>query len=105
MKQDTNKTKVIFRYWKDSIIAIFPEIPGDPNVYTCSSYQHIGQHGACDPEGIIDDKGSRLATPEEYNDLKIELETQVGYNLQIIKRNRYSHTETRRKEFKRIQES
>jgi hypothetical protein len=101
MKKDTNKTKVIFRYWRDSIIAIFPEELGNNEVYTCNSYQHIGQHSTCDPEGITEDKDSRLATPEEYHDLKIELES-LGYNLQIIKRNLYLYTERRREKLKEI---
>ena len=100
MKKDKHKTKVIFRYWKNGIIAIFPELPGDNNIYTCMSYKHTGQHGAYHPDGIIQE--SRLATPEEYNDLKIELETQVEYNLQIIKKHLSSHLETRRKELSKI---
>ncbi len=90
-----NKTKVIFRFWKISneVIAIFPEEPGNTNPMTCSSYEHIGQHGACNPYGIIQE--SRLATPEEYKDLKEELES-IGYDLTIIKRHRYHHLEKRR---------
>lgn len=43
-------TEVIFRRWPKSqgsdVIAMFPLIP-ETNVGTCSSYAHIGQHGAC----------------------------------------------------------
>lgn len=89
------KTKIIFRYWEDEVIAIFPEDLGDNEPYTCSSYQHMGQHGICNPQFIIEN--SRLATPEEYADLKKELENQCGYNLQIIKRNSQAYLDIRRK--------
>jgi len=92
---DKEKTKVIFRHWRGNVIAIFPEDPGNNDPYTCSSYEHVGQHGACDPQGIIGD--SKLATPEEYKDLKNELENQVGYNLQIIKKHTQSHLNTRKR--------
>lgn len=85
MEKDKDKTKVIFRFWKESkdVIAIFPEIPGTMESHTCQSYEHIGQHGACSPAIIIDD--SRLAKPEEYKDLKKELRN-IGYNLEVVKR-------------------
>lgn len=102
MKKDKHKTKIIFRYWRISkdVIAIFPEVPGDMNPYTCQSYERTGQHSACTPDGIIQE--SRLATPKEYNDLKVELESNFGYNLTIIKKHLSSHTETRRKGLSRI---
>lgn len=101
MEKDKFKTKVIFRFWKESkdVIAIFPEDTGDMSPYTCSSYEHVGQHGACNPFHIID--SSRLAKPEEYADLKAELENHCGYNLVVIKRNRQEFTEQRRKQLKR----
>ena len=93
--QDTKKTKVIFRYWKDNscpgneVIAIFPELAGNSDPSICQSYQHIGQHGACNPYHIIDN--SRLATEAEYTILKRELECHYGYNLKVVKKHRYSH--------------
>lgn len=97
---DKEKTKVIFRMWQGEVIAIFPELAGDMNPGTCSSYQHIGQHGACDPYMIIN--SSKLAKPEEYADLKAELENNVGYNLDVIKRNRYSFYRSRLEQLRRI---
>jgi len=77
-------TKVLFRWWKKSVIAIFIEEPGTINHVTCDSYQHVGQHGACDPSII---NNSRPATEEEYTDLKRELESYPHYyNLRILKR-------------------
>jgi hypothetical protein len=93
MLKDIEKTKVIFRTFKGEVTAIFPEECGDNNYGTCMSYQHFGQHGSCDPNMIIDN--SKLSTPEEYNDLKNELENQVGYNLEVIKRYRYKFTQVR----------
>lgn len=100
MNKNEYKSKVIFRFWKKDIIAIFPEELGDSSPYTCSSYMHLGQHSACNPHHIIDH--SRLATPKEYNDLKEELES-IGYNLIIIKRYRQDHLKTRKQEFKNIE--
>ena len=104
MEKDKFKTKVIFRFWKvsDDIIAIFPEMVATNDVSTCESYQHTGQHGACNPHYIIN--SSRLAKPEEYVDLKAELENHYGYDLIVIKKNRYEFIEKRRKQLKRVGE-
>ncbi len=104
MKQDQHKTKVIFRIMKDpdyfdnpgeSVVAIFPEIPGDSNPYrTCLSYQHVGQHGAISldyPEFTFP------ATDEESKDLQRELES-LGYNLKVCKRMQYNYLRIRLQE-------
>ena len=90
------KTKVIFRKWKDTgdIIAIFPELPGDINPITCLSYMTIGQHSACDPYYLIQD-ATKPVSPKEYLSLANEL-SRIGYELEIIHRNRYSFYFTRR---------
>ena len=86
MKKDIKKTKVIFRVFKEGeVIAIFPEELGTHDHFTCASYMHIGQHASCDPEIR---RITRLAKPEEYADLKAELES-IGYNLDIKKRYSY----------------
>ena len=49
---------------------------------TC--YAHVGQHGAC---GLAWYYNTRSATPEEYADLKAELESPpYGYRLKVYKR-------------------
>jgi hypothetical protein len=96
------KTKVMFRYWDKEVIAIFPEIPGDMDPYTCSSYMNQGQHGACDPLGIV--HKSRPATPAEYKDLAEEL-TRRGYDLQIIHKLQYRFIDIRRKQIQSIDDS
>lgn len=76
--------KVIFRVFPEGdVIAIFPEVPGN-DWRTCNSYQHIGQHSACDLGIIVT---TRLAKPTEYADLLAEL-TQIyeDYNLVVTKK-------------------
>jgi hypothetical protein len=83
MKRDKEKTTVIFRKFKGGeIIALFPEIQADMSKGNCQSYQHIGQHGAASYDLV---SNTKLATANEYGDLKKELED-IGYNLEIKKR-------------------
>lgn len=93
------KTKVIYRYWRGDVIALFPEKPGNMSPYTCASYQHIGQHGTAPPALII--LHSRPARPEEYASLHEEL-TNIGYDLQVIKRHTRAHLEARKAELRRM---
>lgn len=76
-------TTVIFRKYtpENEVLALFPYEHAGGRFCTC--YQHIGQHGACDGPGVVGD--TVPATPEEYADLKNELEG-LGYVLDIKKR-------------------
>jgi hypothetical protein len=84
MTKDTTITEVIFRMYRTNpktCLALFPYLDQGQGRVAC--YEHIGQHGealylSC--MGI-----TRPATPEEYADLKSELET-IGYNLKVINR-------------------
>ena len=82
-----NITPVVFRKWNDSIIALFPyEI--ENNKGSISSYQQIGQHGAADYSGIMEN--SSPATEAEYSELKKELESYpYNYRLVVIGRRSY----------------
>ena len=99
MKKDRIKTKVQFLVHDENItspgesgdlFAYFPdEIFSDETIKSeyqhhftklRVSYSHAGQHGACHPDYIHE---CRPATPEEYADLKAELES-IGYNLKIV---------------------
>jgi len=60
-----------------TILAYFPHMKHNGNQMTC--YAHVGQHSACSPEYV---KELTLATPEQYADLKAELES-IGYELTI----------------------
>lgn len=87
MKQDTQKTKVLFLMEQPdsdisaNVFAFFPEERYNTienGTFTC--YAHIGQHSACH----IDYANKCLqATQEQYNDLKIELEG-LGYDLEVL---------------------
>lgn len=83
-RADHQPTRVIFRKWPKKkggdVIALFPGLAGtvgDP--FTCNSYQTIGQHGAA---SVFLTRETRKAKPEEYADLKKELE-RIGYVLTI----------------------
>ena len=87
MKQDKHKTKVIFLMEKPegdlpcNVFAFFPE--GKYSHWengTFSCYAHLGQHSACHIDYANECKE---ATPEQYKDLKTELEG-IGYNLEIV---------------------
>ena len=81
MKTKENKTRVIFRMFRDGeVIALFPHEDGG-NGYIMS-YMHIGQHGAASPL-IVND--TTQATPEQYKELFEELQS-IGYSLEIGKR-------------------
>lgn len=76
-------TRVIFRRQpKDhEILALFPDLSEGGALI--ESYRHIGQHGGADYSHCM--RQSIPARPDEYADLKAELEG-IGYNLLIRKR-------------------
>lgn len=83
MKKDKEVTEVIFRKEKDnSITAVFPYL-SYRNGHRVTYYSHIGQHGEGNMFALIET--TNPAEPEEYTDLKTELES-IGYNLKVIKR-------------------
>ena len=83
-------TDVIFRIDKGEVIAIFPADPGT-NQYDVTIYVHNGQHGSGDPWVL---NTYRLATEDEYSDLKQELE-RIGYNLRVVKLMTATHKKAR----------
>lgn len=90
----TDKTKVIFRKWRDGTIdAIFPELPASRNGLDCVAYAHVGQHGAADYHAVI--WQTKPAMPDEYAALAREL-TGIGYALDVIKRAPRNALATRR---------
>jgi hypothetical protein len=62
------------------LFAYFPEENYDNAGKFKTAYSHVGQHSSASPEYA---KESRPATPEEYADLKAELES-IGYNLNVL---------------------
>ena len=76
-----SKTKVVFLKNNDEVFAFFPEeefTTGKRDLF--NSYAHIGQHSACHLDYA---ERSVLATEEEYKELKEELITIIGYDLEI----------------------
>ena len=100
MKTDSEITKVIFRTFKKGgeVIALFPELAGDNQLGTCSSYQHTGQHGAAST-GLVSafPCPTKPSTPDEIKPLKNELE-KIGYNLKIVSKFSRSDFEARRQQ-------
>ena len=77
--EEEKPTKVVFLIHKDDpdVYAYFPD--EDYSESYKMGYSHTGQHTAISPAYANE---SRLATPEEYNNLKNELET-IGYVLDV----------------------
>ena|SRR5688572_1241207 len=89
-KQDDDETPVLFRVHRSpkkyggEVTAVFPCEPADCTGYTMICYVHVGQHGSCDYGWY---NLTRAARPEEYADLKRELESApYGYRLKVYKR-------------------
>lgn len=83
---ESEKVNVVFRMDPPkeggACFALFPDdIADDHGRVTC--YQHLGQHGAAFYSACI--HASRPAKPEEYADLKAELES-IGYIVTVRKR-------------------
>ena len=78
---EPEKLPVVYRVFDSGeVIAIFPTIPG-AEIFTCSSYMHVGQHSAASGYEITE--MTRLATPEEYKDLHEEL-TQIYHEYELV---------------------
>jgi hypothetical protein len=86
---DTEETPVVFRAersgkFKGDVTAVFPCDPADSNGYEMTCYAHIGQHSGCSLGWY---HTTRAAKPEEYADLKKELESApYGYRLKVYSR-------------------
>lgn len=81
-------TPVLFRADKHDgtlhITAVFPTQAGTCDALTMGCFEHIGQHSACSLGWY---HTTRKATPDEYADLKRELEAQpYGYRLKVYSR-------------------
>ena len=90
------KDVVVFRKWKNGfgVIALFPEIPTDLYGRYCESYEHVGQHGGADYQGVV--MNTRPANTVESADLAEELRI-IGYDLRAIKKASQLHHERRRR--------
>lgn len=87
-------TIVLFRMFQGEVVALFPtEATHIEEWWLCSCYSHMGQHSSADLNRFI--LNSRRAAPDEYADLKRELE-QRGYVLHVRLKNMQAYTEKRR---------
>lgn len=85
---------VVFRRWKTSggIIALFPELPADIQGRYCDAYEHVGQHGGADYQGVV-----QATTPVSLNeaaDLANELKS-IGYVIRPLTRAGRKHHDAR----------
>jgi hypothetical protein len=104
-------TRVIFRkfldhkdtHYGDGIIALFPDEPGTNDPATCISYMHVGQHGSASMHLVYGEpRTTRAASPDEYADLKRELEKPpYEYRLKAIRRTPKDSAEIREAEIRR----
>lgn len=108
--KSTQKSKekplpVVFRTFREGgdVIALFPTVLGTSDPYTCTCYQHVGQHGAADPWGCVRD--SRPATAAESRGLLRELRS-LGYdNLKVLTRIPRNALALRRAELQRFRDA
>lgn len=105
---DTTETPVVFRASRRKepegrgaeITAVFPCEPATLGNDDMTCYAHVGQHGACH-QGWIN--STRAAKPEEYADLKRELESApYGYRLKVYRRIQPWMRDARRAEVLRL---
>lgn len=78
-------TPVIFRKESDGdITVVFPTVPSSYDNYHMTCFAHIGQHSGCTMQWY---DTTTPATPEEYADLKRELEAKpYEYKLKVYQR-------------------
>jgi len=104
---DSEPTVVLFRVWRaapKTVIALFPYELGTMDPATCQSYEHMGQHGPANPVLVIG--ATRPATPEEYADLRRELERPpYGYRLTVRQRTPHDDAEVRAAKLRRMREA
>lgn len=106
-ERDDFETPVLFRMERAPkkygavVTAVFPCEPHDINGHTMSCYVHVRQHGACDLGWY---QRTRPATPEEYADLKAELEgAPYGYRLKVYQKMTRQHRDAFRAEVRRLE--
>jgi hypothetical protein len=83
------------------VTAFFPTEPSDYSGRTVTCYQHVGQHGGASFDYM---HSGKLAKPEEYNDLLVELQQIYApeYELKVYKRAQPAHRKAFDTELRRI---
>ena len=86
MTKDNFKTSVTFyiesKMYEELPPEVFAVFFNEKDGRFVQSYAHLGQHSECAMSYI--EQKCRLATEQEYDDLKQELEGHVGYDLAIF---------------------
>lgn len=67
---------------RETILAVFPSLPGVDKPGSVTMYAHVGQHSSGEYQYVLD--RTRPATKEEYGPLKKELEG-IGYRLRVVR--------------------
>jgi len=97
-KKNEPPVRVLFRMPKKKdqggVYALFPEFLGSYKLYTCTSYERVGQHGIADLRYCI--RTSRPARESEYKPLLKELK-EIGYNV-VVAWKATKHDEAKRRE-------
>lgn len=89
------KTVVVFRRWHcGGVCALFPYEPNDLQGLYCLSYEHVGQHGSADYDGMISRTKPVKADDPDVRDLVSELK-RIGYDLDIRTRATNAHYKRR----------
>jgi hypothetical protein len=83
LKKDETLVGFVKTIFNDLLVitAVFPYDDEGNGLIGC--YAHVGQHGTCCMEWVNEQE---MATPEEYADLKQELES-IGYKFVVIPHN------------------
>jgi hypothetical protein len=93
---ETEVVDVIFRVDREGeVFALFPGLAGTRELHTCTSYQHVGQHGSADLAFCM--RSSRKATEDEYMPLMRELQ-RVGYAMNVVAKTSRRHAVERARE-------
>jgi len=90
MEKDNYKTDIVFRIdtsknFNGTVFALFPhEVSTIDGLVNC--FQHVGQHSSAEYNHCINT--SKLATADEYADIKKEMEN-IGYDINVVKKRNY----------------
>lgn len=102
LHDDVETDRVVLRRWKDSpreVIALLVDLPGTSEPWTCTTYEHTGQHGHGHVDAIIDRTEPihvlDCPTAADARALLAEMRG-IGYKLRVVRRVPSNATERRR---------
>lgn len=81
----------IRQFSNGSLIAIFPGLQASNHPYHCVSYELVGQHGACDGPGVMQQTSCvSIANAQAGERFEKHLRA-LGYDLEVHKKSHKSH--------------